>query len=97
MERKKITFDDLDNACKVLGLIGLENRAAVKKKYLELSKKHHPDMSDGDTEKFQQINDAYKIVEYYMDRFHFHFTKDEFYEQNPHALLDDAEWFKRKH
>lgn len=97
MKRKKITFDDLDNACKILGLIGLENRAAVKKKYLELSKKYHPDMTDGDTEKFQQINDAYKIVEYYMDKFHFHFTKDEFLEQNPHSLLDDAEWFKRKH
>ena len=97
MKKEKITFDQLENACKTLGLIGLENRAAVRKKYLTLSKRYHPDMSDGDTEKFQQINDAYKIVEQYIDRFHFHFTKDEFYQQNPHVQLDDTEWFKRKH
>ena len=97
MNSKKTTFNDLDQACKTLGLIGLENRTAVKRKYLELSKKHHPDMKNGETEKFQQINDAYKIVEQYMDQFCFSFTKEEFYQQNPHSLLDDAEWFKRKH
>jgi len=97
MKRKKITFEALDKSSKVLGLIGLENRAAVKRKYLKLSKQYHPDMSDGDTEKFQQINDAYKLIEQYMDQFSFHFTKDEFYRQYPHALLDDEEWFKRKH
>ena len=97
MKRKKITFEDLDNSCRILGLIGLENRAAVKRKYLELSKKYHPDMSDGDIAKFQQINDAYKVIEQYMDQFYFYFTKDEFYKQYPHVLIDDTEWFKRKH
>lgn len=97
MKRKKITFESLDNACKILGLIGLENKNAVKKKYIELSKKYHPDMDGGDTGKFQQINDAYKIIEQYIEQFSFHFTKEEFYNQYPYAVIDDEEWFKRKH
>lgn len=97
MKRKKIIFEDIDNACQTLGLIGLENRAAVKRKYLALSKKYHPDMSEGDTKKFQEINDAYKVLEQYMDQFHFYFTKEEFYHQYPHAALEDEEWFKKKH
>lgn len=97
MKRKKISFEALELATQSLELIGLENRAAVKKKYLKLSKKYHPDMLDGDTKKFQEINEAYKLIEQYMDQFCFHFTKDEFYHQYPHAKLDDEEWFKRKH
>ncbi len=97
MKRKKITFEDIEKAAKTLGLIGLENKTAVKKKYLKLSKQYHPDMNNGDTEKFQQINDAYKIIEHYIEQFHFHFTKEEFYTQYPYAVIDDEEWFKRKH
>jgi len=97
MKRKKITYDTVQEACKKLGLVGLENRIIVKKKYLALSKKYHPDMTDGSTKKFQEINEAYKIIEYYIDHFHFHFTKEEFLEQYPHAFMDDPEWFKRKH
>jgi hypothetical protein len=35
---------------------------SIDTKYKELAKKHHPDMSDGDTEKFKQINHAHKIL-----------------------------------
>jgi len=98
MKKKILSFEDIDNATKVLGLIGLENRNMIKKKYLELSKKYHPDMIDGDTKKFQDINKSYKIIEQYLDDFKFDFTKEEFYNQNPYAALqEDKEWFKKKH
>ena len=51
-----IKYDEFKKAVKIFGLIGLENKDDIKKRYLELSKKFHPDMTNGDTEKFQEIN-----------------------------------------
>ena len=34
----------------------------IDKKYKELAKQHHPDMPNGDTEKFKAINRAHKIL-----------------------------------
>ncbi|MEK6892296.1 MAG: DnaJ domain-containing protein [Nanoarchaeota archaeon] len=34
----------------------------IDSKYKELAKKHHPDMPDGNTEKFKQINHAHKVL-----------------------------------
>ena len=34
----------------------------IDKKYKELAKQHHPDMPDGDTNKFKAINRAHKIL-----------------------------------
>ena len=70
-----IKYDEFENAIKTFGLIGLENKDDIKKKYLMLSKKFHPDMPDGDTKKFQEINKAYKILTTYIDNFKFKFTR----------------------
>ena len=47
-------------------LIGVEEHSTdfdtMTKKYKKLSKEHHPDMPGGDTEKFQAINKAHKIL-----------------------------------
>jgi predicted CopG family antitoxin len=34
----------------------------INKKYKELAKKHHPDMTHGDTEMFKKINNAHKVL-----------------------------------
>ncbi len=34
----------------------------IDKRFKQLSKKHHPDMAEGDTETFKKINDAHKIL-----------------------------------
>jgi hypothetical protein len=34
----------------------------IDKKFKDLAKKHHPDMSKGDTEMFKKINNAHKIL-----------------------------------
>lgn len=95
MKKEKIEFEDLEKSTEILGLIGLENRDMIKKKYLELSKKYHPDMQDGDTNKFQEVNRAYKIISAYVDNFRFRFTKDEFVEQFPYAFSGDKNWFRK--
>jgi len=97
MKNKNITFDELEKASKVLGLIGLENKEMIKKRYLELSKKFHPDMNDGDTQKFQEINSAYKVVDQYVSNYKFSMTKEEFVDQYPYAFVDNQNWFKKRH
>ncbi len=97
MKKSTISFDDINKSIKILGLIGLENRDMIKKRYLELSKKYHPDMTDGDTQKFQEINKAYKVVEQYVNSFKFSFSKSEFADQYPYAFIEeDKEWFKKR-
>ncbi len=88
----KIKYDEFENAVKTFGLIGLENKDDIKKKYLMLSKKFHPDMPDGDIEKFQEINKAYKILTVYIDKFKFKFTKKEFQDQYPFSRTENGQW-----
>jgi hypothetical protein len=82
----KIKYVDFENAVDTLGLIGLENRSEIKNRYLFLSKKFHPDMPDGSTEKFQEITQAYKLIQSYVDNFKFRFTLEEFADQHPFAV-----------
>ncbi len=88
----KIKYDELEKATEIFGLIGLENRDAIKKKYLMLSKRFHPDMIEGDTEKFQEINKAYKVLIAYINSFKFRFTKEEFQDQYPFSKIEKEHW-----
>lgn len=88
----KINYDDFEKAVKTFGLIGLENRSGIKKRYLELSKEFHPDMPQGSTKKFQEINKAYKILIAYVDNFKFKFTKEEFKDQHPFSVNLSGDW-----
>ena len=50
-------------AREVLGLShDTMDMGAINKKYKELAKAHHPDMPEGSTEKFKEINDAHKTL-----------------------------------
>jgi len=82
----KIKYIDFENAVNTLGLIGLENRSEIKQRYLFLSKKFHPDMEEGSTEKFQEITKAYKLIQSYIDNFKFRCTLEEFGDQHPFAV-----------
>ena len=82
----KIKYVEFENAVDILGLIGLENRKEIKERYLYLSKKFHPDMKEGSTEKFQEISKAYKLIQAYVDNFKFSCTLEEFGDQHPFAV-----------
>ena len=81
------SYEELQEAVELFDLIGLETRDDIKKKYLKLSKKFHPDTKDGSTEKFQEITHAYEILIAYADSFKFRFTKEEFKNQHPFSKM----------
>lgn len=93
---QKVSYKDFEKAVETLGLIGLESKEKLKKRYLKMSKKYHPDMPDGDVEKFQEINKSYKIVSYYVDNFRYRFTKEEFQNQYPFSVYEDVDWISGK-
>ena len=87
-----IQYDDFMEAVDTLGLIGLENKNQIKERYLQLSKKFHPDMPDGSTEKFQEISKAYKIISTYINNFKFRCSKEEFLDQHPFSTPYTGKW-----
>lgn len=87
-----ISYSKLEKAVELFDLIGLETKKQVKQKYIKLSKEFHPDKQGGDTKKYQQINEAYKVLSYYMDNFKFKFSKEEFKTQYPFSLNEDGPW-----
>ena len=88
----KYSYNELKEAMEIFQLVGIENRNDIKNKYLKLSKKYHPDMQDGDIEKFQNIHKAYKVLISYIDNFRFRFTEDEFKTQYYSSFEEYKEW-----
>jgi len=89
-----VGYDEFEEAVELLGLIGLESKEMVRQRYLKLSKELHPDMPNGDTQKFQQLNRAYKLISKYMDGFRFKFSREEFRDQYPFSFNSTRDWIK---
>ncbi|CAA6825022.1 MAG: Heat shock protein DnaJ-like [uncultured Sulfurovum sp.] len=87
----QVSLSEFQTAVESLELISLRTKEDVRKKYLKLSKKYHPDMEGGSTEKFQEIREAYEILVGYMDNFRFVFSDEEFKQQNP--LLVNTDYY----
>ena len=86
---------DYENFQKALDNLGIVSRITypdLKEKYLKLSKKYHPDMPEGDAEKFKEINEAYKMIQKYMQDFRFQLNEEEFHQQNPFSKKS-GDWF----
>ena len=79
----QVSLLEFQDAVKTLDLISLCTKEDVRKKYLKLSRKYHPDMEGGSTEKFQEIRKAYEVLVEYMENFRFLFSDEEFKQQNP--------------
>lgn len=90
----EVSYDEFEEAVELLGLIGLENKETVRQRYLKLSKELHPDMPNGDTQKFQQLTKSYKLITQYMDQFRFKFSREEFRDQYPFSFNSTKEWLK---
>jgi len=87
-----MSFEKFQEAVDTLEISSKITQSELKKKYQKLSKMYHPDMPDGDSEKFKEINEAYKLVSLYMQNFRFKLDEEEFYEQNP-FLRKSKDWF----
>lgn len=83
-----MTYADLQEALRILGLGERTTLRDIKTRHRELVKRHHPDagsMSEPDA--IRQINAAYRIVMDYVSGYRFSFAESEFYEQNPEERL----------
>ncbi len=83
-----MTFDDLQEALRVLGLGERATLKEIKRRHRDLVKRHHPDRNNAnDPNIIRQVNAAYKLLLAYITEYHFSFAEDEFYEQNPEERL----------
>ena len=73
----QVSLEEFKKSVETLELLSLTTKEDVRKKYLKLSRKYHPDMEGGSTQKFQEIREAY------MENFRFVFSEEEFKQQNP--------------
>jgi len=92
----QVSLSEFQDAVESLELLSLTTKEHVRKKYLKLSRKYHPDMEGGSTEKFQKIREAYEILVEYMDNFRFTFTDEEFKQQNPILVNVEQGWLEGK-
>jgi len=86
-----MNYEDFEKAIDILELCSKSSLVDLKRNYRELSKKYHPDMLDGDEEKFIKINKAYKIVKTYMQDFRYSLDEEEFKKQYP-LFIDQKNW-----
>ncbi|MGM0442224.1 MAG: DnaJ domain-containing protein [Elusimicrobiota bacterium] len=83
-----IKYKQLDNARKKLGLSKRASLEEIKKKFKKLSLKYHPDRCEEERkeeckEKFQEINEAYKILRDYGFSYKISFKEKDFKENSP--------------
>jgi DnaJ-class molecular chaperone len=87
-----MNYKDFEKALESLEIVSKASHSDIKNKYQLLSKRYHPDMPEGNAEKFREINEAYKIVNSYMKHFRFELNEEEFYRQNPFSK-NSSDWF----
>ncbi|MCK9454085.1 DnaJ domain-containing protein [Sulfurimonas sp.] len=87
-----MNYEELQKALEVLDIVTRITQSELKERYLELSRIYHPDMPEGNEKKFKEINEAYKLVDEYMQNYRFSFDEDEFYTQNPFSRKS-KDWF----
>lgn len=87
-----MSYEDFEKALDSLNIVSRTSAGELKAKYLKLSRKYHPDMLEGDAEKFKEINEAYKLVSRYMQSYRFSLSEEEFYQQNP-LSKKSGDWF----
>ncbi len=87
-----VSYADYEEALECLGIVSKFTLNDVKSQYLKLSKKYHPDMCDGNDEKFKEVNEAYKLIQNYIKSYRYGVNEDDFYEQNP-FMKQSGDWF----
>ncbi len=86
-------YEEFEKAADTLGILTRTSKKDLKKKYLKLSKKFHPDSETGSHEKFQELKEAYDVLTDYMDNFQFMCDEEEFKQQFP-SFTNYKNWNK---
>lgn len=96
-----MTYENLQEALRVLGLGERSSLKEIKARHRELVKRYHPDTGNvDDQETIRKVNAAYQLLLDYIAAYRFSFAEEEFYEQNPEERLrrqfmDDPLWGKK--
>lgn len=83
-----LEYSDFEKALSTLGVVAKTDKKTLHKLYLSLSKEFHPDAPNGSTAKFQEINDAYRLIMEYIENYRFDFDETEFKKQYPFSKSD---------
>ena len=86
-------YSEFEKAVDMFGILTRISKKDLKKKYLKLSKKYHPDMPEGSDEKFIELKKNYEMLSAYMDSYYYSFDKEEFKNQFP-AFTNYKNWIK---
>ena len=89
---EQITLDEFKNDTSVLNIYTKITKDDLRKRYLKLSKIHHPDFG-GDEDKFKNLTKSYKILMSYIENFRFELNEEEFKKQFPLSNFDSRFWF----
>ncbi len=83
-----MTFVELQNALKVLGVSGRMTVQEIRDSYRKLVKRYHPDRgAEAENETIRELNAAYSIIEEYLHTYVYDFSKEQFYRQYPEERL----------
>ncbi len=82
---------EIEAALEELDLPKLITREDIKKRYRQLARKYHPDMS-GAEDRMESINRAYELLIHYVDAFRYRFDDEEISQQFPEG--DHAQKFR---
>ncbi|MBW2040049.1 MAG: J domain-containing protein [Deltaproteobacteria bacterium] len=88
---KRITFEKIDAARKVLELEEEASSEEIKKAYRGLSKRYHPDHCQQEEayceEMIRKINQAYEVITAYIHSYKYSFRKEEVQRNDPHHVM----------
>lgn len=73
-----MSYEDFIKAVEIFGIISTMSKKDIKKRYLKLSKKYHPDVEGGSNEKFMELKKAYDTLQEYMENYSYSFEIDDF-------------------
>ena len=88
-----MSYEDFIKAVEIIGIISTMSKKDIKKRYLKLSKKYHPDVEGGSNEKFMELKKAYDTLQEYMENYSYSFEIDDFKKQFP-SFTNYKNWVK---
>lgn len=88
-----MSYEDFVKAVEIFGIISTMSKKDIKKRYLKLSKKYHPDVEGGSNEKFMELKKAYDTLQEYMENYSYSFEIDDFKKQFP-SFTNYKNWVK---
>lgn len=80
-------FDQIDKARNIMGITEMATYKEIRLRYIELSKRFHPDIG-GKSHEMLKINKAYEVIKEYIECYNYSFRKIDVLNTYPELLYD---------